>query len=384
MSISPQPAAPPRAFGDVRRLVVKVGSGVLASQGRFHARIFEGLAHDVAALRGRGLEVALVVSGAVAAGYKALGCERVPSEVVERQAAASVGQHRLMTVLARAFTRHRIHVAQLLLSADDIEHRRRFLSARHTLNLMIRRGVVPIINENDALSDDEIKVGDNDHLAALVCNLVTAQLLVILSSVHGMYAEGEGQRVISTVELSDAVEQHLRTEKSPTGVGGFQAKVSAARLAGGMGVPTVVAHGQTPGMLQRVLAGEPVGTLFTPRPRDLNLRQLWITMRTRSHGLLRVDDGARRAIIERNASLLPGGILAVEGEFSMGARVDIVDQAGAVFAVGLASYPAADIRRVAGVKQADIKSILGYAYVQEIVHRDDLVVTAAPAAGGAS
>jgi len=364
----------PRALGTIERVVLKVGSAVLAHEGHFHAHVFEQLAADVAALRERKIQVVMVVSGAVAAGYHALKCRALPTEVVERQAAASVGQHRMMAVLDKAFARHTISIAQLLLSADDIEHRRRFLSARHTLNMLLDRGVVPIINENDALSDDEIKVGDNDHLAALVTNVVSANLMIMLSRVRGLYAAGTTDTVVQTVEIGSEVDRHIKAGQSASGVGGMAAKVSAARLASSFGVPTIIADGREAGLLARIVRGEPVGTLFMPRQRDLSLRKKWIAVRTRSLGTIRVDEGAERAIRERGASLLPSGIVEVHGTFAMGSRVDIADASGRVFAVGLVSYPAHDVRRLIGRRRSEIREILGYAYVEEIVHRDDLVL----------
>lgn len=370
--------SPARDLGTVRRIVVKVGSAVITEKGRLRPRMIADLAHDVTVLGHRGYEVVMVVSGAVAAGFDPLGLPGPPDAVVERQAAASVGQHRLMSVFAKAFGRHRIHVAQLLMSADDVENRRRFLSARHTLQELLTRGVIPIINENDALSDDEDKVGDNDHLAALVTNVVSAELLVLLTVVAGVRADGGEGPVIPQVEVGSSVEEHIRSKLSPSGVGGMKAKVSAAQLASDSGVPTIVADGTQPGILQRIVAGEEVGTIFLPRSSNLNQRKRWIAVRNRSLGVIIVDAGARQALVQRGASLLPSGILDVEGKFTMGSRVDIRDENGEVFAVGLASYSSDDIRRLRGKKVSEVKDVLGYEYVKEVVHRDDMVVSKEP------
>lgn len=371
-----------RRLTGVRRVVVKVGSAVIASGGHLQPERITALAADVRALRERGCEVIMVVSGAVACGYRALGFAKSPAAVVERQAAASIGQHRLMAVLDDVFSAHGIAVAQLLMSAEDVENRRRFLSAKHTFQMLISRGAVPIVNENDALSDDEIKVGDNDHLAALVTSVVSADLLIILSRVSGLYANGCGS-VISDVHFGSDVEQHIQATLSETGVGGMGAKVSAARLAARWNTPTVIADGTTPGTLPRILAGEPVGTLFHPHGSTLNARKRWIAMRSRSRGAIRVDAGAQRAILEREASLLPSGVRAVIGDFAIGARVDVQTEAGETIAVGLTCYSANDIRRVAGRRAADIAAILGYVYTDEIIHRDDLVVVATAGAAAA-
>ena len=363
-----------RQLGKLRRVVVKVGSAVIAGNGKLRPKVITGVAADVTALRAAGLEVVMVVSGAVAAGYAPMGMASPPIEVVERQAAASVGQHRLMGILSKAFKKHRVHVAQLLMTPEDIENRRRFISARHTLQTLIRRGVVPIINENDALSDDENKVGDNDHLAALVTGLVSAELLVILSVVEGLRSDGGAGPVISQVEIGSSIDHHISHSKSVSGVGGMRAKVAAARLASHWGVPTIVADGLSSGMLPRLIAGEPLGTIFLPREKRLSARKQWIALRSRSLGSLTVDEGAKAAIIERGASLLPSGIRAVQGHFSMGARVDLLDLEGRTFAVGLVSYSAHDIDRLKGRKQSEVKDILGFEYIREIINRDDLVV----------
>jgi len=386
-----------RDFGDLRRVVVKVGSGIIAPKGRLDPLVIERIAIDVTALRDAGLEVVLVVSGAVAAGYLGMGRDRPPASVVERQAAAAVGQYQLMTMFAREFEKCDTVVAQLLMMQDDIEDRRRFLSARHTLQELLSRGVLPIINENDPLADDEAKIGDNDHLAALVTSLTTADLLVILSTVAGVLrfgdAEGEGSdgagarqkagevddrartaEVISTIEVGSEIDNHITDDQSETGVGGMRAKVRAARLASDWGVPTVIASGKEPGLLTRIVSGEEVGSLFVPGAKRLTERKRWIAIRTRSRGSIVVDDGAKRALVERGASLLPIGIVEVEGDFGIGARVDLVDGSGAAFAVGLVSYPASEIKRMKGRQSSEFEEVLGYRYVEEIVHREDLVL----------
>ena len=366
-------SASTRQLGDIGRIVVKVGSAVIAGRGRLRSKIVSLLAHDVTALQYQGYEVVMVVSGAVAAGFHALGMSQSPTAVVDRQAAASIGQHRLLASFCGAFKKHRVHVAQLLMSSEDIEDRRRFLSARHTLQALLARGIVPIINENDALSDDEIKVGDNDHLAAMVTSVVSADLLIILSKVKGLYRNGDGA-VISQVDLGVPLEEHIRPTMSGSGTGGMAAKVSAARLASRWSVPTIIADGVKSGTLQRIVNGDPVGTLFVPQKKKLSSRKRWIAIRPRSRGTIHVDEGAKNAILKKGASLLPSGIVQVQGRFAVGSRVDVQDERGDIIAVGLVSYPADDIRRVRGKRASEIKKILGYEYVKAIIHRDDMVV----------
>ena len=368
-----------RDFGELRRVVVKVGSGIIAPAGRLDPLVIERIAKDVTALRDSGLEVVLVVSGAVAAGYLGMGRDQPPTSVVERQASAAVGQYKLMTMFASEFEKCDTVVAQLLMMQEDIEDRRRFLSARHTLQELLSRGILPIINENDPLADDEAKIGDNDHLAALVTSLITADLLVILSTVAGVLRFGDdettdGGEVIHTIEVDSEIDRHITEDRSETGVGGMRVKIRAARLASDWGVPTVIASGREAGLLTRIVNGDEIGSHFVTGPKRLTERKRWIAIRTRSRGSIVVDDGAKHALVERGASLLPIGIVEVRGDFGIGARIDLLDGSGKAFAVGLVSYPASEIQRMKGRKSADFENVLGYKYVEEIVHREDLVL----------
>lgn len=357
----------------VKRVVVKVGSALIAAEGRLCGAVISDLARDVAELRRRDIEVVLVVSGAVAGGYAALGKARPPKAVVERQAAACIGQPKLIAHFAEAFAAHGIDVAQLLMMEQDIVNRRRFISARHTLNMLLRKGIIPIVNENDPLAEDEDKIGDNDHLAALVTNVASAPWLIILSVVDGVRRDGGHGAIINHVELGSSIDEHVSRAMSASGVGGMRAKVSAARLASHWGVATIIASGKEPGMLLRLFDGEPCGTFFAPRASRLSQRKRWIAFRTKSLGAIQVDDGARDAIVQRRAGLLPSGVREVQGQFAMGSRVDIQDAAGQTFAVGLVSYSAHEVRRMRGRKPTEFQEVLGYEYVPEIVDRDDLV-----------
>jgi glutamate 5-kinase len=354
--------------------VVKVGSAVLAGTGTLDPGAIEGLASGVAALRGRGLKVVLVVSGAVAAGYAALGLDEPPSEVVARQAAASIGQPRLMKALIRAFSERGVEVAQLLMSAHDIENRRRFLSARHTLLHLLTAGIVPVINENDALSDDEQSVGDNDHLAALVTSVVAADVLFLLSQTDGVRRDGGSGARIDVTHDAEYLMEHVSDDRSSTGVGGMRAKLSAARIAARSGVPTVIADGRDPAVLTRLVDGEDLGTLILPRVWDGSARQRWIAVRSRSRGAIEVDAGAARALLAQKASLLASGIVSVEGSFTMGARVELYGPDRSWIGVGLVSYAADEIRRLQGHRAEEIQGILGYRYTDEIIRREDLVL----------
>ena len=315
--------------------VVKVGSAILAGTGRLDPTKLEALAGAVATLREGGMRVVLVVSGAVAAGYVPLGLGAPPADVVARQAAASIGQPRLMNALSTAFARHGLEVAQLLMSAEDIENRRRFLSARHTLLHLLAAGVVPVINENDALSDDEQRVGDNDHLAALVTSVVGAELLCLLSQTDGVRTEGgTGARIDVTHDASLLME-HVGDTRSSTGVGGMGAKLSAARIAAGSGVATVIADGRDPAVLLSLLEGDDVGTLILPRKWDGSAHRRWIAVRSRSRGTIVVDAETERGLLEGQGSLLARGVESVEGAFTIGARVELRGPGGGWIGVGL-------------------------------------------------
>jgi glutamate 5-kinase len=362
------------AVAGARRVVVKVGSAVIAKGGTLDLTVVGRLADEVCAVRQLGKEVIMVVSGAVAGGYRALKIPKPPKAVVERQAAACIGQYKLMTTFSHAFAAHGVEVAQLLLMEEDIVSRRRFLSARHTLNMLLTRGIVPIINENDALADDECRIGDNDHLAALVTNLVSAPLMVVLSTADGVRRDGGAGEIIPEVGFGSDLDDHISTSLSASGVGGMKAKVAAARLASRWGVGTFVVSGQEPNAIGRILQGESLGTFFVPQSTRLNARRRWVAFRTRSLGTLVVDDGAKDAIVHRHASLLPSGVIEVQGQFAKGARVDLRDSAGHHFAIGLVSYAAPEIQRMRGRRDSEFEEVLGYKYTSYIVDDEDLVV----------
>ncbi|HRX83507.1 MAG TPA: glutamate 5-kinase [Phycisphaerae bacterium] len=363
-----------RYLDPARVVVVKIGSAVLTRDGRLHRPALARLGAEIAELRRTGRRVIIVSSGAVASGLQPLGLSSMPKAIVDKQAAAAVGQQILMAAWAEAFRKERVAVAQVLLTADDLDHRTRYLNARHTLQNLLHHGVVPIVNENDSVSYDEIKMGDNDHLSALVTLLVSADLLIMLTVVDGLRRGGLDGPVIPLVAADDEVSTHVARGKSATGIGGMATKVAAAALVGRSGVPAIIAPGTRKGVLRTLISGEEVGTLFEPRTRRLDPRRRWLATATRARGSLLVDDGARRALVERKASLLPAGIVRVEGRFASGAVVRICDAAGEPFARGLVSYASDEIDRVRGCKGAELPQILGYRYVDEIVHRNDMVI----------
>ncbi len=350
---------------NISRLVVKLGTGVLTDS-RKHPDLaqMEQLVGQVAAQRQAGREVVLVTSGAVGAGMGLLGYDKRPGTLDALQACAAVGQSRLMATYERLFAKFDLHVGQVLLTHEDLEHHERHLNARHSLVTLLRHGVVPIINENDAVSITELKFGDNDTLSALVASLLPADLLVILTTVDGV-VEGFGTpeaRVLPTVVLIDRdLEQLAGGTTSATAVGGMGSKIQAAKIVVRAGIPLVIACGRKTTVLRRILEGEEEGTLFVPQPNKLKGRKRWIAFFHHPKGTLTVDDGAKKALRESGRSLLPPGIKACQGSFAAGDVVRICDMDGTEFARGIARFAAAE------VKAGDLARI-------EVIHRDDLVI----------
>ncbi len=369
-----------RQLGRVRRLVVKVGSGLVtaADTGPDTGRI-EGLARDLAAV-GKEREIVLVSSGAIVIGMTRLGLAQRPRSIPEKQAAAAVGQTALMWHYEAAFSRHGIAVGQVLLTAQDIGDRARYLNARNTLLALLKFGVLPIVNENDTVAVEEIKVGDNDNLSALVASLIDADLLVLLTDVDGLYTEdpsvNASARKLDTVDaVTDEIERLVWDRPGRGSVGGMATKLQAAQKAAAAGVPMVIASGREEGVLARILRGEPVGTYFAPKADRLGARKRWIAFAVPPQGRLTVDAGALRALTLNGKSLLPSGVVEVDGDFASGEVVAVVsDVDGKEFARGLVNFDAGELRRIRGAKTTEIEHRLGYKSFDEVIHRDNLVV----------
>lgn len=345
--------------------MVKVGTGVLTdARKQLDPKQMGRLVRQLAAQCRAGREIVLVTSGAVGAGMGALGFERRPKGLAELQACAAIGQSRLMATYDKLFARQGLHVAQVLLTHDDLQNHERHLNARNTLLSLLRQGVVPIINENDTVSVTELKFGDNDRLSALVASLLPADLLVILTTVEGVI-ENFGRpdaRVLDTIERIDAaVERLAGGTTSATAVGGMSSKIQAAKIAVRSGIPLIIASGHRAGTLTAVLKGRPGGTLFLPSPDRLRGRKRWIAFFNRPKGTLLVDDGAHSAVRERGKSLLAPGVVRCEGVFLAGDVVSICDAAGREFARGICRFPSAEIQA-------------GRLPRSEVIHRDDLVL----------
>ena len=344
---------------------MKLGTGVLTdSRKLIDPAQLEQLVAQLAEQRKAGREIVLVTSGAVGAGMGALGYESRPTDLAEKQACAAVGQSRLMTAYDKLFSAHGLVVAQVLLTHEDLEHHERHLNARNTLVTLLNRGVVPIINENDAVSFTEIKFGDNDTLSALVASLLPADLLVILTTVDGVIKNfgAANAKTISVIEhIDSAIEKLAGGTTSETAVGGMKSKVEAAKIVVRSGIPLVIASGKKKNTLANILKAEDEGTLFVPQPTKLQGRKRWIAFFHHPKGTLAVDDGAKKALRESGKSLLPPGVVRCEGNFSPDDVVRICDLDGMEFARGIAKFSAEEIR---AKKLARV----------ELVHRDDLVI----------
>ncbi len=369
-----------QSLARVKCLVVKVGTGTLTGDdGRFDRANCERLAAEIAAAA-RSRRLVLVSSGAIALGAERLGLDRGARawDIATKQAAAAVGQPHLMSEWARALGAHRFSTAQVLLTAEDLANRKRFLNARRTFSRLLERGVIPVVNENDTVAVDEIKVGDNDSLAALVATCVEAELVAMFTDVEGLYDRDPSQagaRLLQDVpRITAEVERMAGGPGSQQSTGGMVTKLKAARRLAAHGVATALLSGRRPGALAALLAGERVGTLFPPAARRLPSRKGWLAVAAKGKGTILVDAGARRALVEQGRSLLPSGIKSVAGHFGVGDPVDIAAERGRPFARGLAGYGADEVRRIAGLKTGEIERALGYKYLDEVVHRNDLVL----------
>jgi len=360
-------------------LVIKVGTSVLSDkEGRISSRAIAGLCRQVAEIREDGRKAVLVSSGAIAAGVEKLGLKKRPSRLPELQAAAAVGQGHLMAFYSRRLANHGLNSAQLLLTREDFGERRRYLNARNTILSLLRMDTVPVINENDTVSTEEITFGENDTLSALVGGLVEAQLLVLLTDVEGLVQKGRGKghEVVKTIEkITQETYNCVWEEKaSDLTVGGMRSKLTAAEIATEGGQSVIIADGNQRDIVPRLLKGEELGTFFPGREEPIRSRKRWLGRAAISKGKITVDDGAREALIQRGKSLLPSGIVGVSGSFEAGELVSICTANGEEFARGLSNYSSADLLKIKGVQCSDIERALGYCAYDEAVHRDNLLV----------
>lgn len=361
-------------------LVVKVGSSLVTAGGKgIDQAALNHWATQIAQLRQRGTQIIFVSSGAIAEGIKRLGWPKRPKAINELQAAAAVGQMSIARAYENAFEPHGIHTAQILLTHEDLSNRTRYLNARSTLRTLLEKGIVPIINENDTVTTDEIKLGDNDTLGALVTNLVEADALVILTDQKGLY-DSDPRKNPQARLIPRIAAEHPELESmaggagSSVGTGGMYTKVLAAKRAALSGAATVVASGHEPEVLVRLKAGEPIGTLFTSEHSRINARKQWLLGHVQLCGSLVVDDGAARAISEKHASLLPVGCVRVDGYFHRGELVAVLNGEGREIARGLVNYSSSEVGKVLQTPSNRIADKLGYMIEDELIHRDNMAL----------
>jgi len=367
-------------LGKSRRIVVKVGSAVLTSKDGLDLSGMENLARDISMLIKSGKEVILVSSGAVAAGKKRLGLQiNRTLELKEKQGAAAVGQSSLMRYYEDIFDRLGYKVAQVLLTHDDLSNRNRYLNVRNTILTLLEWKIIPVINENDTVSVEELRFGDNDTLGALITNLIEADLFVCLTDVDGLYTGNphdnpQARPVYTVAKVDKKVETMAGYVVGALGSGGMQSKIQAARMVSARGGSSFIGSGRKEGIMQQLFACEPVGTFFLPQVEKMQSRKHWIAYVLRPQGYIVLDQGACKALIKGGKSLLPSGILEIRGTFGVGAPVQCLDENGNAIASGLSNYSASDLNKIKGLNTGQIEETLGFKDSDEAIHRDNLVI----------
>lgn len=368
-------------FEKAKRIVVKVGSNVLTEDNGLNLKAIRSITRQIGKLIGDGLEVILVSSGAMASGLKKIGLPVRPDELPKRQAVAAVGQAGLMMAYEKAFDRYNLKVAQILLTSEDLANRKRYLNARNTLNTLLSWQVVPIINENDTVWIEEIKLGDNDNLAAMITLLMDADLLVNLTDIDGLFSRNprvdpDAELIRTVTQITKKIEKYAGDIPGALGTGGMISKIHAARKVNSGGVPMIIAKGDKPNILLKLFSGQQHGTIFIPKKQRLTSRKCWIAYSLKPKGSLQIDEGAARAIVKNGKSLLPSGIIAVRNDFGVGAPVEFFDLHENTLGIGLVNYSSAEIDRIKGLKTNRIKQVLGHKSYDEVIHRDNLAITA--------
>ena len=375
---------------DIKRVVIKIGSSVISNRDKGRSQLECGLSREwvrqyarkIKVIRDKGYDVVLVSSGAIMAGRERLEFGRADLTIPEKQACAAIGQSFLMHTYEKAFEKKGLMVAQILLSHDDLGNRRRYLNAKHTIEALLEKGVIPIINENDSVTVEEIKIGDNDSLSATVACLVDAQLLIILSDVEGLYDRDpslknktEKAQLISHVsKVNEDIERIAGKSKNRLTVGGMLTKVQAAKKTMSFGIPTLVVNGLDEKVIENIFAGKEVGTLFWSGKGKIRDRKHWIAHTLKPAGTLTIDEGARKALVERGKSLLPAGLIKVKGDFEFGNALTLLDESGKEIGRGLVNYNSRDLERIKGMKTSAVCSLMEESFYEEVIHRDDLVI----------
>jgi glutamate 5-kinase len=365
---------------DAKRVVVKVGSNILTARNDLNIHIIESISHQICKLINQGVEVLLVSSGAMAAGLRKMGLKKRPDEIPQRQAIAAVGQSGLMHAYEQAFGRWGKKVAQILLTSEDLNNRERYLNTRNAFYTLLHWKVVPVINENDTVKVEEIKLGDNDNLSAMIALLMDADFLINLTDIDGLYNKDprtypDAELIAEVTSCKKEIEVLASDIPGALGTGGMLSKIHAARKVTAAGIPMIIAKGDKPDILIRLFNGEQHGTYFVPKNKKLPSRKCWIAYTLKPKGNLILDDGAVQAIRQNGKSLLPSGIIAVEGDFRVGAAVAFKDRMQQIIGIGLVNYGASEIRTIMGLQSSQIKDHLGFKPYDEVIHRDNLVVT---------
>ena len=364
-----------------RRVVVKLGSNVITAKNSLNLEVIESISKQICILMDKGIEVILVSSGAMAAGLRKMEMERRPEEIPKRQAISAIGQSGVMNVYEKSFARCDKKVAQILLTAEDLNNRKRYLNARNALNTLIDWQVVPIINENDTIMVEEIKLGDNDNLAAMITLLMDADFLFILTDIDGLYDKDprlypEAELIPRVTNFKKEIEEFASEIPGTLGTGGMLSKIQAARKVTSAGIPMIVARGDISNILLHLFAGENYGTYFVPKKEKMASRKCWIAHTLAPKGNIVIDDGAVHAVRQNGKSLLPIGVISVQGDFEEGAAVSFKTSAGQIIGVGLVNYRSFDIDLIKGLKTYQIEACLGSRHYDEIIHRDNLVLKA--------
>ncbi len=364
----------------IRRIVVKVGSNVLTCPEGLNLPVIDALSQQIMQRVRSGQEVVLVSSGAMAAGVRKLAIDRRPEAIPARQAVAAVGQAGLILTWEKALARHGKKVAQMLLTAEDMTSRKRYLNARNTLNTLLDWSVLPIINENDTVMVDEIRFGDNDNLAAVITLLMDADILINLTDIDGLYnrdprTHQDAELLTEIGTIGREIERYAGGIPGALGTGGMLSKVKAARKVTAAGIPMIIANGKKEDVLADIFAGRPTGTFFKPKTERLSSRKCWLAFSLKPKGVIRIDAGATRALTTGGKSLLPSGIAAVSGQFNIGDPVQFAGPDGRVLGNGLVNYSASDINKIKGLRSSAIADCLGEKPYDEVIHRDNLVLT---------
>jgi len=364
----------------VKRVVIKIGSGALTTKDGLNLDVINALSKDISHLMERnGLEIILVSSGAIASGIKKMGYSQRPQSISQQQAAAAVGQSSLMLAYEEAFKTYDKRVAQILVTRDDLTNRKRYLNTRNTLFTLLHWKVIPIINENDTVVVDEIKFGDNDNLSAMIASLAAANLVINLTNIDGFFDEDprvnkDAHRISVVEKVTSKIEKNASSIPGSLGKGGMESKVKAARQVAMCGIPTIIANGTKKNIISAIFQGREEGTLFLPQSIPMRSRKHWIAFTKSPKGKIMVDKGAENALIKKGKSLLPSGIIAVHGRFTMGDSAIVMNQQKRSLAVGLVNYQSADVEKIMGLKSAEIEKKLGYKHYDEIIHKDNLVL----------